>query len=51
MQMYRERHTLPSVENTLAQLGGGKHFSKLDANSGFWQIAKSSKLTTLITPF
>ena len=31
----RERHVLPSVETTLAQLGGGKYFSKLDANFGF----------------
>ena len=29
----RERHVLPSVEETLAQLGGAKIFSKLDANS------------------
>ena len=50
----RERHILPSVETLLAQLGGAKHFSKLDANSGFWQIEmdpESSKLTTFITPF
>ena len=50
----RERHILPSVEQTLAQIGGAKHFSKLDANSGYWQIqldAESSKLTTFITPF
>ena len=50
----QERHVLPSVETTLAQLGGAKFFSKLDANSGFWQIEmdpESSKLTTFITPF
>ena len=50
----RERHILPSVEQTLAQIGGAKHFSKLDANSGYWQIqldTESSKLTTFITPF
>lgn len=48
----RERHVLPSVGTTLAQLGGAKYFSKLDANSGFWQIEmdpESSKLTTFIT--
>ena len=28
----RERHVLPSVEQTLAQMGGGKVFTKLDAN-------------------
>ena len=45
---------LPSVEQTLAQISGAKYFSKLDANSGFWQIQlapESSKLTTFITPF
>lgn len=50
----RERHILPSVEQTLAQIGGAKYFSKLDANSGFWQVElaeESSLLTTFITPF
>ncbi|KAK3708825.1 hypothetical protein QZH41_019571, partial [Actinostola sp. cb2023] len=49
----RERHVLPSVEHTLAQMGGGKVFTKLDANSGFYQIAlskDSTELTTFITP-
>ena len=38
----------------LAQIGGAQYFSKLDANSGYWQIElglKSAKLTTFITPF
>ena len=50
----REHHPLPAVEQTLAQVAGAKVFSKLDANSGFWQIplsAKSALLTTFITPF
>ena len=50
----RETHPLPKVDDTLAQLSGAKTFSKLDANSGFWQIplAKQSRhLTTFITPF
>ena len=34
----RERQVLPSVDHTLAQLSNGKVFSKVDANSGFWQI-------------
>ena len=49
----REVHPLPKVDETLAQLTGAKLFSKLDANSGFWQIplAKPSRLlTTFITP-
>ena len=50
----RERHPIPSVEHILAQLGDAKFFSKLDANSGFWQITiqkESALLTTFITPF
>ena len=49
----REVHPLPRVDETLAQLAGGKIFSKLDANSGFWQIPlpqPSRLLTTFITP-
>ena len=50
----REVHPMPKVDITLAQLSGATVFSKLDANSGFWQIplAEESKLlTTFITPF
>ena len=50
----RERHIMPSVEQTLAQIGGATVFSKLDANSGFWQVElarESALLTTFITPF
>ena len=50
----RERHPLPAVEQTMAQLAGAKIFSKLDANSGFWQIPltqESIPLTTFIIPF
>ena len=34
----RELHLLPKVDETLAQMTGAKVFSKLDANTGFWQI-------------
>ena len=47
----REFHPLPHVEEILAQL---TVFTKLNANSGFWQIPlarKSRLLTTFITPF
>ena len=50
----RERHPLPSVNQTMAQLAGAKVFLKLDANFGFWQISLSPEsipLTTFITPF
>ena len=50
----RERHILPSVEDTLAQLRNGKVFSKLNANSGFWQVRlakESTPLNTFISPF
>ena len=48
----REVHPLPIVDETLAQLSGTIVFSKLDANSGFWQIpltASSKLLTTFLT--
>ena len=50
----REVHPLPKVDDTLAQLAGATLFTKLDANSGFWQIPLSEQsrpLTTFITPF
>ena len=49
-----ERHSLPAVNLTLAQLAGARIFSHLDTNSGFWQIplaAASALLTTFIAPF
>ena len=48
----REVHPLPRVDETLAQLSGAKVFTKLDANSGFWQIPLSKQshlLTTFVT--
>ena len=48
-----EIHPLPKVNETLTQLSGATIFSKLDANSGFWQIPlekDSLLLTTFITP-
>ena len=33
-----EVHPMPSVDESLAKLGNSKILSKLDANSGFWQI-------------
>ena len=50
----RETHPLPKVDDILAQISGGVMFSKLDANSGFWQVplAKNSQhLTTFLTHF
>ena len=47
-------HPLPAVDETLAQLAGAAVFSKLDANSGFWQIpfaATSRHLMIFITLF
>ena len=44
----REVHPLPKVDEMLALLAGATTFSKLDANSGFWQIplARQSRVLT-----
>ena len=50
----RETQTLPSVDYTLAKFGGAKIFSKMDANSAFWQRKLSNEsllLTSFITPW
>ena len=50
----RELQPLRTVDETLGQLTGAAVFSKLDANSGFWQIplhTESCLLTTFITLF
>ena len=50
----RERTILPTVEESLEKISGGKYFSTIDCNSGFHQLLltkESSKLTTFITPF
>ena len=50
----REVYPMPTVDESIALLGGSKIFTKLDANSGFWQIdlcSESRKLTTFLTPF
>ena len=49
----RETYPIPPVDDMLAKLAGATVFSKVDANSGFWQIplAKDLQLmTTFITP-
>ena len=49
----REIHPMATVEASLAKIKGNI-FSKLDANSGFWQIPlnkNSWKLTTFLTPW
>jgi len=48
----REVYPVSEVEDTLANIGGGTVFSKLDANSGFFQIPlteESKLLTTFLT--
>ena len=50
----REIHPMATVDENLAKLQGSSIFSKLDANSGFWQIPldeESRLLTTFVTPF
>lgn len=50
----REVHPMATVEERWSQLENSKIYSKLDANSGFWQInldEESMKLTTFLSPF
>ena len=48
----REVYPLPKVNETFTQLSGATIFSKLDANSGFWQIPLSKESRPLtISPF
>ena len=50
----REVHPIYSVDDSLAKLSKSRVFSKLDANSGFWQLPldkESRLLTTFITPY
>ena len=51
----REFYQLESVEETIAKLGDEcNYMSKLDCNSGYWQLPlddESQLLTTFITPF
>ena len=50
----RENFPLPVIDQTLGMLAGVKYFTKLDANSSFWQIPladESKPLTCFITPF
>ncbi len=41
VNVMREVHPLPTVDDSLAQLAGAKLFTKLDAKSGFWQVPLS----------
>ena len=50
----REIHPMCSVDENLAKIQDSKMFTKLDANSGFWQIPlnpSSRLLTTFVTPY
>ena len=50
----KEVHPIYSVDDSLAKLSKSRVFSKLDANSGFWQLPldkESRLLTTFITPY
>jgi len=52
--LLREHFSLPTREELMSRFAGAKVFSKIDCNSGFWQIQldeESSYLTTFTTPF
>lgn len=50
----REHYPMKTIEEIVAEMPNAQVFTKLDATSGFWQLAldvESSKLTTFNTPF
>ena len=50
----REHFAMPTRDDLVVDLAGAKYFTKLDANSAFWQIQldyESSLLTTFNTPW
>ena len=50
----RETYPLPKIDALLGEIGKSTVFTKIDANSGFWQekLAENSQLlTTFLTPF
>ena len=50
----REVYPLPRISDMLSKLAEGTLFSKLDANSGFWQVKLDPRcklLTTFVTPW
>ena len=50
----REVYLLPRISEMLSKLAKRIMFSKLDANSGFWQVRldkKCKELTTFVTPW
>ena len=53
-EIKRPHYTMPTLEDAVSKMAGAKFFSKLDAQSGYWQIRleeKSSYLTTFNSPF
>lgn len=50
----REHYPMKTIEEVIAEMPNAQVFTKLDATSGFWQLAldeESSKLTMFNTPF
>jgi hypothetical protein len=45
----REQYTLPAIDQMLARMTGARIFSKLDCNSGFYQIPLSEQSMLLTT--
>ena len=49
----REKYIIPTFDDIIHQMRGSTIFSKIDAQSGFWQPLdpETAKLTTFITPY
>ena len=50
----RPHYTMPTLDDAVSKMAGARYFSKLDAQSGYWQIKleeKSSYYSTFNSPF
>ena len=48
-QLKVDQYPLPRIDDILASLGGGKHFSKIDLRSAYLQIEMDDESKTLLT--
>ena len=45
----REHHPMPTADAVMPEMSKAKHFSKLDASNGYWQIKVDEESSKLLT--